>query len=110
MRHEDALDIPDAFALRLRPNRLNCLINACGRRIAIVAIAHRARYGLDQVRWGAKIEFQRVANVERKNLFALPGDLLCQDRDITNRIVHVLETRCSKDLADGSQRLNRGHF
>src|SRR5439155_13352583 len=102
LRDEDALNVADALALRLRPNRLERFVDAGGRRVSVLAVPHGLHHGFNQVRRSAEVELQGVADVERQHLLAFARELLSQNSNIADGVADVFQARRRQNFADAA--------
>ena len=65
-------------------------------------------HGFDHVRWRGEVETQRVADVERKNLVAVTGELVGENRHVPNGVANLFQALGGGDVVGvrGGHRSN----
>ena len=89
----------NALPCSLCANRFEGFRNARGRRISILAVAHRLVDSVDDVSRSLKVEIERITDIQRENLVSLLDDFVGDARQITDGVANILESGCSNDFA-----------
>ena len=94
---ERSLNIANPFALGFAQDCLYRFVDAERGRVSVLAIAHGLGYGFDQVRRSLKVEFQRIADVERQDLRAGFCDFVGKNGEIADGVAHAVKAGGSGD-------------
>ena len=92
-------DVGDALPLGLTANGVESFFDPGRRSVSVLSLPHGLVDRLDHVRGRLKVERKRIADVERKNLVALPDNLICDTGKITNGITNIFQARGGGDFA-----------
>ncbi len=88
---KSALNITNPFALGFTQDCLNRFIDTERGRVSVLAITHGLGYSFDQVKRSLKVEFERIADVERQDFGASFCDFVGKNGEVADGVAHAVE-------------------